>query len=230
MPPILHGWQPTPTAGGLRLEIERGLDQRDGGASVRIARYAPRPEWAGLDLDAIARREGTTALEVVLDIQRHGGAQAISFGMSEDDVREVMRHDFVATASDGATHLPGKRDQPHPRSYGTFPRKVRYALDDKVFRSNRRSARLRAGQPRFSGLPIEAWSGLARIADIVVFDPATFRDLATFDDPTRYTPGVKYLFVNGIALISDGQVKVGPASNAKLPGRALRLRHDRPAD
>ena len=75
----------------LRREIEQALDERDGGASIRIARYAPRPEWAGLDLVAIARREGTTALEVVLDIQRHGGAQAISFGMSEDDVREVMR-------------------------------------------------------------------------------------------------------------------------------------------
>ena len=140
-----------------------GLDQRDGGASVRIARYAPRPEWAGLDLDAIARREGTTALEVVLDIQRHGGAQAISFGMSEDDVREVMRHDFVATASDGATHLPGKRDQPHPRSYGTFPRKVRYALDDKVL-SLEQAIRSSSGWPaEILGL---ADRGVIRVAHI----------------------------------------------------------------
>ncbi len=122
-----------PTRGPeLRREIARELDERDGGASIRIARYEPHPEWAGLDLVAIAQRAGTTPLEVVLDIQRHGGAQAISFGMSEDDVREVMRHAFVATASDGSTHLPGRGDRPHPRGYGTFPRKIRYALDEKV--------------------------------------------------------------------------------------------------
>src|SRR5262249_55780266 len=116
----------------LRREISRDLEGRDGGASIRIARDDPRPGWAGLDLTAIAKQAGTTPLEVVLDIQRHGGAQAISFGMSEQDVREVMRHAFVATASDGGTHLPGRGDVPHPRSYGTFPRKIRYALDDKV--------------------------------------------------------------------------------------------------
>ena len=52
--------------------------------------------------------------------------------MSEDDVREVMRHEFVATASDGATHVPGPGEVTHPRAYGTFPRKIRYALDDKL--------------------------------------------------------------------------------------------------
>ena len=90
-------------------------------------------------------RPATTPLEVVLDIQRHGGAQAISFGMSEEDVREVMRHPFVATASDGSTHLPGRGDRPHPRAYGTFPRKIRYALDEKVLSA-------RAGDPVVLGL------------------------------------------------------------------------------
>ncbi len=123
---------------------------RERGAELRreIARSARRARRRRLDPDRAVSpaarvgrarpgrdrraREGTTPLEVVLEIQRHGGAQAISFGMSEDDVREVMRHDFVATASDGSTHLPGRGDQPHPRAYGTFPRKIRYALDDKV--------------------------------------------------------------------------------------------------
>ena len=126
------GRRPRARAQRCGARSSEALDERDGGASIRIARYAPRPDWAGLDLAAIAGREGTTPLEVVLEIQRHGGAQAISFGMSEDDVREVMRHEFVATASDGSTHVPGPGDQPHPRAYGTFPRKIRYALDDKV--------------------------------------------------------------------------------------------------
>ena len=104
----------------LRREIQRELDERDGGASIRIAKVRARPDWAGLDLVTIARRERTTPLEVVLDIQRHGGAQAISFGMSEDDVREVMRHEFVATASDGATHLPGRRRSASPAPMARF--------------------------------------------------------------------------------------------------------------
>ena len=103
--------------------------------------------------------------------------------MSEDDVREVMRHDFVATASDGSTHLPGRRDQPHPRSYGTFPRKIRYALDDKVL-SLEQAIRSCSGWPaEILGLPDRGVIRAGAFADIVVFDPATFRDAATFDQP-----------------------------------------------
>ena len=213
----------------LRREIQRELDQRDGGASVRIARYGPRTEWAGLDLVAIAMRTGTTPLEVVLDIHRHGGAQAISFGMCEPDVREVMRHDFVATASDGATHLLGRGDQPHPRAYGTFPRKIRYALDEKVI-SLEQAIRSCSGWPaRILGLPDRGVIREGAVADLLVFDPQTFRDVATFDNPTRYATGLKYLFVNGVALISSGKLTVDPNSKRKLPGRALRLHRDGPA-
>jgi predicted amidohydrolase YtcJ len=214
----------------LRREIEHGLAERDGGSSIRIARYDPRPEWAGLNLSGIARQAGTTPLEVVLEIQRHGGAQAISFGMCEEDVREVMRHPFVATASDGGTHQPGRGDQPHPRSYGTFPRKVRYALDDKVLP-------LEQAIRSCSGWPAEilglADRGLVRVgafADLVVFDPATFRDAATFDQPTRYAPGVHHLYVNGVAAIAGGRVRSTPMPGGKLPGRALRLHQEGPAE
>jgi predicted amidohydrolase YtcJ len=208
----------------LRREIQKELDERDGGASVRIARYAPKTSRVSRDLVTIAKDEGTTPLEIVLDVQRHGGAQAISFGMSEDDVREVMRHDWVATASDGSTHLPDGQDQPHPRSYGTFPRKFRYALDDKAIT-------LEQAVRSCSGLPAEILRlpdrGVIRpgaFADVVVFDPATFRDEATFDHPTLYAKGVAHLFVNGKAVIKQGEPQ------ETLPGRALRLAKDGPAE
>jgi len=214
----------------LRRAIEEALDARDNGASIRIARYSAHPDWAGLDLVAIAGRERTTPLEIVLEIERHGGAQAISFGMDEADVREVMRHHFVATASDGSTHLPGPGDQPHPRSYGTFPRKIRYALDDKVL-SFEQAVRSCTGLPaEILGLPDRGVLRQGAIADIVVFDPATFRDAATFDRPTLPARGVKYLFVSGQALIAAGRIEEGSNPDAKLPGRALRLHRDGPAD
>ncbi|HZW30299.1 MAG TPA: amidohydrolase family protein, partial [Isosphaeraceae bacterium] len=212
----------------LRREIQLELDQRGGGASIRIARYATHPEWNGLDLVAIAQQSGVTPLEVVLDIQRHGGAQAINFGMSEPDVRQIMREAFVATASDGSTHQPGRGDRPHPRAYGTFPRKIRYALDENVL-TLEQAIRSCSGWPaEVLGLPDRGVIRPGAIADIVVFDPKTFRDAATFEQPTRYAPGVKFLFVGGVALIAEGRLQVEPGSSGKLPGRALRLHRDGP--
>ncbi len=208
----------------LRREIQEVLDGRGGGSQIRVSRYAPGPGRVGRDLVAIAQREETTPLEVVLDIERHGGANAINFGMTEADVRYVMARDFVATASDGLAHAPGGADRPHPRSYGTFPRKVRYALDEGVITLEQA---IRAG----SGLPAEILRlpdrGVLRpgaYADVVAFDAATFRDAATFEDPTRYAPGVQYLFVNGVAAIAEGKPQ------EKLAGRALRLTKDGPPE
>lgn len=208
----------------LREETQRELNERQEGASIRIARYAPKASRIGRSLTEIARDESVTPLEVVLDVQRHGGAQAVSFGMSEPDVREIMTHDFVATASDGSTHVPNSGDQPHPRAYGTFPRKIRYALDDKTI-TLEHAIRSATGLPAaILHLPDRGVIRPNAFADLVVFDPATFRDAATFDKPTQYAPGVKFLFVNGVAVIDEGK----PVK--KLPGRALRLTTDGPAD
>ena len=84
---------------------------------------------------------------------------------------------------------PEAGDQPHPRAYGTFPRKMRYALDDKIM-SLEQAIRSCSGWPaEILGLPDRGVIRAGACADIVVFDPATFRDAATFDDPARYAPG-----------------------------------------
>jgi len=208
----------------LRLEIQRSLDTQDAGGSVRISSATARPTRVGLDLVEIARREGTTPVEVVIDLQRNGGAQAISFAMTEDDVRDVMRHDFVATASDASAHLPGGGDKPHPRAYGTFPRKVRYALDHEVI-TLEQAVRSASGLPAsILRLPDRGVIRPGAFADVVAFDPRTFRDAATYERPTRYAPGVRHLFVNGVAVIAEGKPR------KVYPGRALRLQKDGPAD
>lgn len=208
----------------LRRRIRSGLDSRNGGESVRIARYTPKSEWVGKSIAAIAELEDTPAEEIVIEIERNGGASAVSFGMNEEEVRHIMQQDFVATASDGSAHQATGDDRPHPRSYGTFPRKIRYALDEQVISLEHA---IRAG----SGLPAEILClpdrGLIKedfVADLVVFDPETFRDSATFDDPTQLAPGVVHLFVSGVAAIAEGSFMDA------LPGRALRLNQDGPAD
>jgi N-acyl-D-aspartate/D-glutamate deacylase len=136
---------------------------------------------------------------------RHGGAGVVSFGMSEEDVRLIMKQDFVATASDGTAQVPAAT-VPHPRSYGCFPRKVgHYALKEGVITLEHalRSA---------SGLPADILRLKERgylkpgyYADVVVFDSKTFRDTASYDKPHQYAPGVRYLFVNGRCVIDNGK-------------------------
>jgi N-acyl-D-aspartate/D-glutamate deacylase len=200
----------------VRRAIEQQIARHNAGKAVRIARYRPRPAWQGLTLQAIADREKKTVLDVVLEIERHGGAQIINFGMSPEDVRLIMNQAFVATASDGSSQMPGNT-MPHPRSYGCFARKIgRFAFRERILPVEQaiRSA---------SGLPADILHLTERgylkpgyVADVVVFDPKTYRDQATFDKPHQYATGVRYLFVNGVAAIDDGK------ETGKQPGKVLR--------
>jgi N-acyl-D-aspartate/D-glutamate deacylase len=200
----------------IRKAIEGELEARDGGASLRVARYAPKPEWQGKDLAAIARAEKKTPLEVVLEVEKNGGAQMVSFGMSMEDVRLIMRQPFVATASDGSSQAPGDT-VPHPRSYGTFPRKIgRFALAEGIL-SVEQAIRSASGLPAdILGLKDRGYLRPGYFADVVVFDPATFRDTATYDKPHQYATGVRYLFVNGQSAIAGGK------ATGKLAGRPIR--------
>jgi N-acyl-D-aspartate/D-glutamate deacylase len=201
----------------IRQAIEDNLGGRNGGDTLRVARYTPKPGWQGKDLATIAREEKRSAVEIVLEIEQKGGAQMVSFGMHEEDVRLFMRRDWVATASDGASMVPAADTVPHPRSYGTFPRKIgRYALAEKVI-SLEHAIRSASGLPAdILGLERRGYLKPGYFADVVVFDPARFRDLATFDKPHQYAAGVKYLWVNGVAAIEEGK------ATGALTGRVLR--------
>jgi len=181
----------------MKKAIEATIDGRAGGKSLKIASYAPRTDWQGKDLDTIATKEKKSLLDIVLEIQRGGGAQVVSFGMREEDVRLFMKEPYVATASDGGAMIPAKT-VPHPRNYGTFSRKVgRYAVEDKVI-SLGQAIRSASGLPAdILQLPERGYLKTGQFADVVVFDPKAFRDKATFDAPHQYSAGVQYLFVNG---------------------------------
>lgn len=200
----------------LRQAIEQMLGGRNGGQSLRIASYRQKPAWQGKDLAAIAQSEGKPVVEIVLEIERNGGAGVVSFGMSEEDVRLYMKQPWVATASDGGSKVPDNT-VPHPRSYGTFPRKIgRYSIEEKVIPLEQ-AIRSSSGLPAdILRLKDRGYLKMGQFADVVVFDPKTFRDSATYDKPHQYATGVRLLLVNGKAVIEDGK-----ATNA-LPGRALR--------
>ena len=202
-------------------------------ASIRIARYAPRPDWAGLDLVAIAATKGRPRWRSSSTSSDTASDQAISFGMSETTSARSCGMPFVATASDGSTHLPGRDDQPHPRAYGTFPRKIRYALDEKVIT-------LEAGDPVVLGLagrdprparPRRHPRGrLRRPRRHSIPRRSATRRPSRSRPATR--PGVRYLYVNGVALIAEGKLhgirfqaeapRPGPSASSERPGRVDR--------
>jgi N-acyl-D-amino-acid deacylase len=201
----------------IKADIEKALGSREGGKRIQIARYAPNPKWNGKTITAIAEAEGMEPIDIALTIERNGSAQIVNFGMSEEDVRVYMKQPWVATASDGGVQTPGDT-VPHPRSYGTFPRKIGfYSIQEKIvpIEFALRSA---------TGLPADILKLTDRgylkpgyFADVVVFDPESFRDTATFEKPHQYAAGVKWVLVNGYP-----EVKAGTYQDSVLGGRALR--------
>jgi N-acyl-D-amino-acid deacylase len=200
----------------VREAMEQNIKGCDDGKSIRIARYQKNPRWQGMTLAAIATAEKKTPLEVALEIERNGGAQIVNFSMSDDDMRLIMKQDFVATASDGQA-MTSDGTMIHPRNYGTFSRKIgRFAVEEKLVPVEF-AVRSATGLPAdILGLKDRGYLKEGHFADVVVLDPKTFRDTATFDKPHTMSAGVVALYVNGTLAVEKGKVTIA------LAGRALR--------
>jgi N-acyl-D-aspartate/D-glutamate deacylase len=171
---------------------------------IMIASYAEKAQWIGKTIHEVAEAEGREPADIALALFRDPRAAGINFSMDEVDVRFAMTLTWVATASDGSSKIDdGTR--PHPRSYGTFPRKIgRYAIQEKVIE-------LAAAVRSASGLPADILGmtdrGYVRknlAADLVVFDPNTLEDRATYERPFETSVGIRWVLVNGKVAVADG--------------------------
>jgi N-acyl-D-aspartate/D-glutamate deacylase len=197
-------------------EIARELIDRGGGSRIQIAEYKLRPEWAGKTLLQLARELGTTPLDVTVEITRNGGASIINFSMSEEDVRLIAGRTFVATASDGSARMPGY-DKPHPRSYGTFPRKIGDFAYTRGWLSVEQAVRSATGLPAdILGLTDRGYVRPGAVADVVVCELGRLSDRATFENPHRYALGFRRVYVAGRAAVVDD------ALTGALAGRPIR--------
>jgi N-acyl-D-amino-acid deacylase len=144
----------------------------------------------------------------------------VYFLMSEDNLVKQMRQPWVSFGSDApsmAPELPFTKSSTHPRAYGNFARLLgRYVREEKVLT-------LEEAVRRLSGLPAtnleldrRGFLKEGMFADIVVFDPATIADRATFEQPHQYSVGMRHVFVNGAQVLKDGE------HTGATPGRALR--------
>ena len=186
--------------------------------AVQSAKLVP---LQGKTLAEIAKLWKKDPIDTVFDILVEDGAftEVAMFAMSEDDVALALRQPWVSVCNDSQGTSPegllGK-EHPHPRAYGTFPRILRkYVREDHLLT-------LEDAIRKFSALPAQrmriADRGVLKAgmwADVVVFDPATIRDLATFENPNQLSEGMQYVLVNGVPVISEGKM------TGALPGKVI---------
>ena len=158
--------------------------------------------------------------ETVIEMMINGGAQMVFHGMSEDDVKNIMRYPFNMIASDAGIRAY-KQGVPHPRGYGTNARVLgKYVRDEKIIS-------LEEAIRRMTSLPAQKFQlkdrGLLKegmAADVVIFDENAIMDMAGFDDPHQYSKGFKYILVNG-KLVVENDAHTGVRSGVSLTGPGL---------
>ena len=199
-------------AGSTMLGSGRDLDAQ----KVIVTWSETRPDAAGRDLDELAAEMGLDRQAAVDALSPAGG---IFFMMDEADVQRILAYPHAMIGSDGLPHDV----HPHPRLWGTFPRVLgRYARELGLFpleEAVRKMTSLTAGQ---FGLKDRGVLREGAYADLVLFDPETVIDTATFDDPKRPAAGIRMVLVNGRSVWEDG----GHSGNR--PGRPLRRQDQDP--
>ncbi len=192
------------------------LDRRGGADRILFSNYAPDTNIEGKTLQQVADARGAHPADLAMELVNGEDAPGIiSFNMEEDDVLTLMRQPWTMTASDGDLVPPGE-GVPHPRGYGTFPRKIRrYVVEEGA-------VDLAAAIRSMTSLPATVFRMRGRgeiragaVADLVVFDLARVRDRATFEDPHQLSEGMAYVLVNGVLAVEDGRF------TAEKAGRVL---------
>ncbi len=175
----------------------------------------------GKSLAEVAKMRGKDPIETIMDLiaEDESRIDAIYFEMSEENVRKEIAKPWISFCSDEASQAPEGvflKSNPHPRAYGSFARVLgKYVRDEKLISLGEAVRRLSALPATNLGLDQRGFVKEGMFADVVVFDPATIADRATFAQPHQYAVGMKDVFVNGAQVLKDGE-----HTGAK-PGRAL---------
>jgi N-acyl-D-aspartate/D-glutamate deacylase len=174
------------------------LRQVDERVRIVITWSTPHPEIAGQTLEQIALAWGVGQREAAQQLQPAG---AIYHCMSEEDVRRILQHPASMIGSDGLPHDP----RPHPRLWGTFPRVLGYYCREQALFSLAQAVHKMTGLPakRF-GLAGRGQISQGYHADLVLFDPETIQDTATFSNPVCAAEGVAAVWVNGVLSYKNG--------------------------
>jgi len=233
IPPWVQEGGPGPTKDRLidpavRARIRDELEARGvlyagagGIADIRLGYFA-RPEhlrWEGRTLGEIGRETGEDLVELMCDLLLAEGLRLnqVTPGPHIDGIRQFYRHEVAMVGTDSVFVA----DKPSPRTYGSFPRILgQFVRDEALIGLEEAVAKMTSMPAARLGLRDRGRLADGCVADVVVFDPATVRSLATYDDPRRFPEGIEHVIVAGVAVIDDG------VHTGALPGRALRRGKD----
>lgn len=192
-------------------DVARGLADVGGARNVMIVSCRAHPDYEFKNMEEISRREGISPVELYMKIVRDGGAGVVCHSMKESDISTFYRQPWVMVSSDGGI------SSRHPRGAGTYPRVL------GRFVRQQRWIGLPEAVRKMTSFPAQRFKlndrGLVRAgfkADLVLFDPNTIIDRATFQEPQLTATGVKRVFVNG------AEVWIDTAVTGQRPGKPLR--------
>ncbi|MCM3870417.1 MAG: D-aminoacylase [Pyrinomonadaceae bacterium] len=195
-------------------DVRRGIEDVGGAGNITIVSCKAHPDYEFQTLEAIAQKERISSVDLYMKIVRDGGAGIVCRSMKESDIRVFYQQPWVMVSSDGGI---GSR---HPRGTGTYPRVLGRFVRELHWLTLPEAIR------KMTSLPAARFKlrdrGLIRVgqkADIVLFDPLSVIDRATFPEPQLISEGVKRVFVNGIEVWRDG------VTTGSRPGVALRNNH-----
>lgn len=183
---------------------------------------SPNRKYEGMRIGAAAKQAGKDPFDFVFDllIEEQGSVGCVYFIMSEDDLALALRQPWVAIGSDGsalAVEGPLRSGVPHPRNFGTFPRVLgRYVREQKVITLEEAIRKMTSLPASILRLTERGTIAAGQAADLVIFDPATVNDRATFEDPFQYPVGIDTVIVGGQVVLDEGT-----HTNAR-PGKVFR--------
>ena len=222
-PRMLDRLKDAPTRSRIRAETVRLIKEERGGGdpnNVQISACEWDSSLAGKRLSevTIARKLEPTvenAADTALWMVEQGECLAIFHAINEQDLQRILQHPMTMIASDGSIPIYGQAS-PHPRSYGTFVRVLgRYVRELKVITLEDAVRKMSGAPAKRLGLADRGLLKEGLKADLVVFDPDTVRDTATFEKPHQYAEGVSLVVINGQPVFESGAV------TAARPGRVL---------
>ncbi len=209
-------------ATGTTWENEwRGSGGPDGVQLIEVVNPA-LAKYEGMTLTEIGRAMGKDPRDAAMDlaIADHGESQVVISIMDESDVRAAVSDPMVSYGSDSPAQAedgPLSKTKAHPRAFGTFPRILaKYVREEHTMRLEEAVRKMTSQAASRVGITDRGTLRIGMMANVTVFDPATIRDVATYQDPLHYSVGVKDVLVNGRPVVLDGAI------TAERPGRALR--------
>ncbi len=201
-------------------DIDAAYVHNSGPEGVVIARFVPDPHFEGLNMAQIADELGCSAAEAALSLYEQGDGQVVIHMMHDADVEMIAGHPLIAVGSDGSSLSTDgvlSVGRPHPRSYGTNPRFLARFVRERSVVSLEEAVRKMTLLPASRlGLSRRGRIAPGFAGDIVVFDPGTVADTATFDAPHSYAIGIPHVAVNGKLVVESGEF------TGLTPGKVIR--------